>query len=282
MLADVADQDARVIAGGQTLVPAMALRFAQPTCLIDINRIESLQRLESVGEEHLIIGACVRHSAFDGPAIAGVLGDLLRDVVRHIAHLPIRTRGTFGGSIANADPAAEWCVVTATLDAVIEARSERGTRSIAAQDYFLGFMATALESDELLVSVTLPWLGPQARYGFHEFSRRAGDFAQAMALVVLEIRDGVMTHVRIGVGGVESIPRRLGEAEALLEGKSVEPSLIEAAAQAAARSVTPVDTTEEEQRYRRRLVHTVVHRALAQAIECDPACRKQRMNHASD
>ncbi len=282
MLADVAEQDGRVIAGGQTLVPAMALRFAQPTCLIDINGIESLQRFEVVGEEHLVIGACVRHSAFATPAIPGVLGCLLRDVVRHVAHLPIRTRGTFGGSIANADPAAEWCVVAATLDAVIEARSERGTRVIAARDYFLGFMATALAGDELLVSVTLPWLSPQTRYGFEEFSRRAGDFAQAMALVVLDVRDGVLTHVRIGVGGVESLPRRLGEAEALLEGKSIEPALIEAAAQAAAHSVSPVDTTEEEQAYRRRLVHTVVQRALLQAIEGEPARRNQRMNHASD
>jgi aerobic carbon-monoxide dehydrogenase medium subunit len=284
MLADVADQDGRILAGGQTLVPAMALRFAQPAYLIDINRIEALGALiEDAGA--LRIHARVRHAAFHAPAASGPLGHLLSGVVKHIAHLPIRTRGTFCGSLANADPASEWCLVSVTLDATMRARSHaNGPRDIAAADYFQGYMTTALRPDELLESVALPLLPANARWGFEEFSRRAGDFAQAMALVVLRI-DGTdsigtgkvtgtnrgagerVTDVRIGVGGVESTPRRLREAEAMCEGQALTPSLILAVADRAAALVEPMDTTPQERQYRRGLVRTVVQRALQRALQ---------------
>src|SRR5207253_3879081 len=135
-------------------------------------------------------------------------------------------RGTFCGSVANADPASEWCLVSVTLDAIFVARSMAGERAIPASEYFLGFMATALASDELLVSATLPILPKGTRFGFEEVSRRAGDFAQAMALVVLELEDGVLSRVRIGVGGVESTPRRFAPVEALLEGKAPSAALV--------------------------------------------------------
>src|SRR5450755_4633915 len=175
MLAQYAPDDGRVLAGGQSLVPTMAFRLARPHHLVDINGIADLRRLASANGR-LAIGAGVRHQAFHRPVVAGPLGDLLAAVMRHIAHYPIRTRGTFCGSVAHADPASEWCLVAATLGAEMVARSARGTRVIAAADYFQGIMATALEPDELLAEVRLPILSADTRFGFYEFNRRAGDF----------------------------------------------------------------------------------------------------------
>src|SRR6516162_3117302 len=138
MLAEYAPDDGRVLAGGQSLVPTMAFRLARPHHLVDINGIETLRRL-AVADGKLVIGAGVRHQAFHRPVVDGPLGTLLSAVMRHIAHFPIRTRGTFCGSIAHADPASEWCLVAATLGAEMVARSTaRGKRIIAAGDYFQG------------------------------------------------------------------------------------------------------------------------------------------------
>ena len=267
MLADVADQDGRILAGGQTLVPAMALRFAQPAYLIDINGIAALGEL-TIEDETLSIGACVRHAAFHDEVTERPLGALLSDVVRHIAHLPIRNRGTFCGSVANADPASEWCLVSVTLGAAFEAKSHEQAREIAAGDFFLGYMTTALAANELLVRARLPLLPPSTSFGFEEVSRRAGDFAQAMALAVVELDGGVLHNVRIGVGAVEPTPRRVVEAERMLEGQVPTSDLIAAAALRASQDAVPTDTTEDGQRYRRHLINTVVRRALAKA--CAP------------
>src|ERR1700704_6379298 len=147
ILAQVAPQDGRILAGGQSLVPTMAFRLARPTHLVDINGVDALNRLAVEGDK-LCIGACVRHAAFHRPAIDGPLGKLLSNVVQHIAHYPIRTRGTFCGSIANADPASEWCTVAAALGAEMVARREGGPRGLPAQDFFRGIMTTSLAEDE--------------------------------------------------------------------------------------------------------------------------------------
>src|SRR5437868_12853073 len=173
LLAEFADDDGRVLAGGQSLVPTMAFRLARPAHLVDINRVAGLDRF-AVEDHALSIRACVRHAAFHRPVTAGPLGNLLAFVVRHIAHYPIRTRGTFCGSLAHADPASEWCLAATTLGGEIRARSARGTRRIAATDFFQGLMATTLEEDELLEQARLPVLAPELRWGFYEFSRRAG------------------------------------------------------------------------------------------------------------
>ena len=183
-LARVAPDDGRVLAGGQSLVPTMAFRLARPRHLVDINGVAALSRLV-VENGKLCIGATVRHAAFERPVAKGPLGELLREVVRHIAHKPIRARGTFCGSIAHADPASEWCLVAAALGAEMVARSARGERVIPAKDFFSGIMTTALQEDELLTEVRLPLLAADTRFGFCEFNRRAGDFAIAMALVTL-------------------------------------------------------------------------------------------------
>jgi aerobic carbon-monoxide dehydrogenase medium subunit len=253
LLGEWGPREGRVLAGGQSLVPAMALRLATPAHLIDINDIAALRLLQAENG-WLRIGAGVRHSAFEQPVVEGRLGELLASVVRHVAHHPIRTRGTFCGSLAHADPASEWCLVATTLDAELVARSERGTRTIAACDFFTGVMSTALAPDELLVEARLPLLAAGTRFGFHEFSRRAGDFAIAMALVVRG------KETRIGVGGAEARPRRIPQAEAALARGS-----IGEAANAAAQAVVALSDPRYSADYRRDLVRTVVRRALEQA-----------------
>jgi carbon-monoxide dehydrogenase medium subunit len=264
VLAEVAPQDGRVLAGGQSLVPAMALRLALPRHLVDINEVAGLDRLTVEGGE-LSIGACVRHAAFHRPVVDGPLGALLSQVARHIAHYPIRVRGTFCGSLANADPASEWCLVAATLGARMEAKSVRGTRIIEAADFFRGPMTTALGASELLFRTRLPILPAETHFGFCEFSRRAGDFALAMTLATYRVKDGVMTGPRIGVGGVEGRPRRLAEAEAALEGRAPSGEAFRAAADAAAGSIDALDDGRYAAGYRRDLTRAMTRRALERA-----------------
>jgi len=264
LLAEYAPQDGRVIAGGQSLVPSMALRLAFPSHLIDINGVEEFSRVRVEGGD-LVIGACVRHAAFHAPVEPGPLGRLLTQVVHNIAHYPIRQRGTFCGSLANADPASEWCLVAATLGARMVARSVRGERVIEASEWFQGIMTTALEEDELLAEVRLPLLPAGSRAGFYEFSRRAGDYALAMALVAWRDDGGTMREVRIGTGSVEVQPRRITVAEALLEGRVASPDAIAAAAVAVSADVDPLEDIHTTADYRRDLVGTAVRRAYAQA-----------------
>jgi carbon-monoxide dehydrogenase medium subunit len=263
-LAEVAGDDGRVLAGGQSLVPIMAFRLAKPAHLVDINGVEALRRLAIDGDK-LSIGACVRHAAFHKPVVDGPLGRLLAKVVRHIAHYPIRTRGTFCGSIAHADPASEWCLVAAALDAEMVARSAGGTRTIAARDFFQGIMTTALNENELLTEVRLPILPADTYCGFYEFNRRAGDFAIAMALANYRLQDGKMVEPRVAVGGAEPLPRRIAEAERALAGQAPGKPAFEAAAEAAAKVVEPLDDAITSAEYRRDLVRTVTRRALEQA-----------------
>jgi carbon-monoxide dehydrogenase medium subunit len=264
LLAEVAPADGRVLAGGQSLVPTMAFRLARPAHLVDINGIAELDRIV-IADGKLAIGACVRHAAFYRPVTDGPLGQLLARVVRYIAHHPIRTRGTFCGSLANADPASEWCLVAATLGAEMVAQSRQGRRVIAAADFFEGIMTTALKEDELLVEARLPLLPPDTHFGFYEFSRRAGDFAIAMALATYQLQDGRMVEPRLGVGGAEPKPRRISEAERMLEGQEPGPDAFAAAAEAAAKAVEAMDDSNYSADYRRDLVETVTRRALDQA-----------------
>lgn len=264
LLAEYAPQDGRVIAGGQSLVPSMALRLAFPSHLIDINGVEEFARVRVEGGE-LVIGACVRHAAFHAPVEPGPLGRLLTQVVHNIAHYPIRQRGTFCGSLANADPASEWCLVAATLGARMVARSVRGERVIEASEWFQGIMTTALEEDELLAEVRLPLLPAGSRAGFYEFSRRAGDYALAMALVSWRDEGGTMREVRIGAGSVEVQPRRIAAAEALLEGRTATAESIGEAAAAVSAAVDPLEDFHTSAGYRRDLIGTAVRRAFAQA-----------------
>jgi carbon-monoxide dehydrogenase medium subunit len=261
ILGEVATQDGCVLAGGQSLVPVMAFRLAKPAHLVDINEVAGLDRIASDGK-FLSIGACVRHAAFHKSVVDNPLGSLLTFVARHIAHYPIRVRGTFCGSVANADPASEWCLTVATLDATIIAKSTRSERPIAAKDFFEGIMATALAQDELLTEVKLPLLAPDAKFGFNEFSRRAGDFAMSAALVTYRLQAGKIANARLGVGGGEASPRRIPQAEAALNGHAPNDKAFRAAADAAAAAIDPLVDHQTDADYRRDLVRAVVRRAL--------------------
>ncbi len=261
ILAKVAPQDGRVLAGGQSLVPIMAFRMARPAHLVDINEVAGLDKLK-VENDALVIGARVRHAAFHKRAVEGPLGVLLATVVRSIAHYPIRMRGTFCGSLSHADPASEWCLVAATLDATIVARSTRGERLIPAKDFFAGVMSTALMEDELLAEARLPLLTADAKFGFNEFSRRAGDFAMSAALVTYRVNGGKIVDARVGVGGAEDRPRRIAQAEAALNRKAPEDKTFRAAAEAAADAIDPLEDHQTTAEYRRDLVRAVVRRAL--------------------
>ena len=193
-------------------------------------------------------------------------GALLRKVVHNIAHYPIRTRGTFGGSVANADPASEWCCVMVALDGTAVLQSERrGTRRVKASEFYQGIMTTALEDDELLIACELPMLPSGTRSGFLEFSRRKGDFAIAMALVIYGVDNGKITEPRVALGGVEPQPRRVPEAEAALLGATPHKEAFGKAAECAAAACDPMEDINNTAEYRRRLVRTMVERALESA-----------------
>ena len=264
LLAEFAPQDGRILAGGQSLVPTMAFRVARPSHLIDINGIAELAAL-SVMDNVVSVGACVRHAALENDTVPGVTGALLRKVVENIAHYPIRTRGTFCGSIANADPASEWCCVLAALDGVVLLRSHRGMRRVPSSAFYQGVMTTVLEEDELIVAAELPMLPEGTLTGFVEFSRRKGDFAIAMALVTYRLQGGTIVEPRVAVGGAEPYARRLQTAESVLAGQTPGEAVFAAAADAAAAAVNPMEDVHNNAAYRRGLVRTLVRRALEAA-----------------
>jgi carbon-monoxide dehydrogenase medium subunit len=263
-LAEFGAEDGRILAGGQSLVPMMAFRMARPAHLIDINAVAGFDRLAVEGDI-LSIAPVVRHAAFHHPAVAGPTGLLLAKVVAHIAHYPIRLRGTFCGSLAHADPASEWCLTAVTLGADIVALSARGPRVIAADDFFEGMMMTTLAEDEMVREVRLPLLAQDARHGFYEFSRRAGDYAIAMALTTYRVEDGVIVEPRVGIGGAEGRPRRIAEAEAALEREKPGTEVFRAAGEAAAAAVDPLEDVHADAEFRRDLVRAVTRRALERA-----------------
>ncbi len=264
LLAEVAGEDGRILAGGQSLVPTMAFRLAKPAHLVDINGVEALNRIAVAGGK-LVIGACVRHAAFHQQVCEGPLGKLLTDVVKHIAHYPIRNRGTFCGSLAHADPASEWCLLLAALDGEVVAKSLRGDRVIAARDFFKGIMTTALRDDELLLEARLPLLPTGTRCGFYEFSRRAGDFALAAAVGIYRLDGGNIVEPRLAIGAAEVNPRRIVEAERALAGAAPDDKAFRAAAQAAMAAIKPMEDVINSAEFRRDLVLAVASRALERA-----------------
>ena len=258
-------EEGKILAGGQSLVPAMNFRLARPANLIDINRIDALDYVRENGGE-LRIGALARHVRFETPVTDGALGAFLPRVARHIGHLPIRCRGTFCGSIAHADPASEWCLLAATLDAELVIISRRGRRNARPHEYFVAALTTTLEPDELLTEIRLPLLDDAWRSGFAEFSRRAGDFALAMCAAFLRFEDGRIVEARIGVGGATDRPSRIAAAEAILTGTEGERAILREAGNVAAETIDPLEDIHASAEYRRDLVRAMVVRALEQAL----------------
>jgi carbon-monoxide dehydrogenase medium subunit len=259
-------EEGKVLAGGQSLVPAMNFRLARPESLIDINRIGALDYLRKA-DGVLCIGALARHAQFETPVTGGALGALLPRVARHIAHLPIRVRGTFAGSLAHADPASEWCLLAMTFDAELVVTSRRGTRVLRPGEFFVGALTTALEPDELLMEIRVPVLDEGWRSGFAEFSRRAGDYALAMCAICLRIEDGRIAEARVGIGGATDRPHRITAAEQVLVGSEGDTDIRREAGQLASAAIDPFEDVQASAEYRRDLVRAMVERAVAQA--CD-------------
>lgn len=264
MLAEHGDE-AKVLAGGQSLVPAMNFRLARPAVLIDINRIEQLDFMSNSGEV-LTIGSLVRHQTLQDLSTGGPLESLLRMAANHVGHLPIRVRGTFGGSLAHADPAAEWCVLAALLDAEIVAQSSEGSRVIPASDFFQTVFTTALRPDELLVEARLPVPPSTTRTGFSEFSRRVGDFALTMTAVAIDLDGEIVKSARLALGGVRDQPLRATNAESHLQGERLTDKLVEEASHVAASEIDPFGDIHGSAEYRRDLVRALTKRSLRQVI----------------
>lgn len=259
--------DVKVLAGGQSLVPTMNFRLARPAVLVDIGKLDELTAIDDSEPEAVTVGARVRHLELERNSIGGPLGRLLSETAKWVGHYPIRVRGTFGGSLAHADPAAEWCVLACALDARMHCRSVDGRRAIPAADFFEMFFTTALKPHELLERVTLPRLAPGDGVGIAEFARRSGDFAIVAAVAVAE-RDGEqIREARIALGGVAGRPVRAVAAEQVLTGRVPDPAAVTEAAAAAAAEVTPTGDIHGSSQYRRDLVRAMVARALEQALK---------------
>ncbi len=256
----------KIIAGGQSLVPTMNFRLARPETLIDINAIGEIQGLTET-EDTLVIGAVTRHAVFEAPVCAGPTGRLLARVVHNVSHYPIRRRGTFGGSLAHADPASEWCLMAAAFGAEMEILGPEGARRVAAPDYFRGTFTTAVAEDEILVRVHLPKLAEGWGTGFFEFSRRKGDFALAMAVAALRLESGSVREARLGAGALAPTPLRLVELEPRLQGAPATREALSEIAAGVAELVDPPSDIHGSSDYRRELAVTVVRRALFEALD---------------
>jgi CO/xanthine dehydrogenase FAD-binding subunit len=256
LLAELGD-DAKVIAGGQSLVAMMNFRLARPEHLIDIGRIPGLGTIARDGDA-LRIGALVTHHAVE-TADLGPGFRVLSDAMRWVGHLPIRTRGTVGGSLAHADATAEWCLLAVLLDARIVVEGPAGRREIAATDFFQGVFTTALEPDELIVEVVFPRPAPRAALA--EFAERRGDFAIVAAAVDLDTP-------RVVLGGVAPVPMRVPDAEeALVSGYASHGARIHSrAGEAAAGAIDVRDEPGASAHYRRGLTRTLVARACEEAV----------------
>lgn len=256
--------DARVLAGGQTLIPMMNFRLAAPPVLVDLNRIASLAYIKDAGQ-HISIGAMTRQRAIEfSPVVAGKL-PLLHQAIKLVGHLPTRSRGTIGGSIANADPAAELPMVLQALEGAVVVRGTKGERTIAAAELFRDAMTTSLAADEILVEVRLPVTPAGSGGAIEEFARRHGDFAIA-AIAAVIVRDGAgCAKARIATAGISSHSLRLRAAEQILEQHGLGESAIAQAAKVAAASVEPMADGHASAAYRRQLTETLTERAVRRA-----------------
>jgi carbon-monoxide dehydrogenase medium subunit len=261
------DGEAKAIAGGQSLMPLLAFRLAAPKLLVDLRKLPGLDRIV-VAADGVRLGARVRwRDIEDDPRLAAA-HPLLRAMVAHVAHYQIRNRGTVGGSLAHADPAAEMPGLAVACGAAIAVVGAAGERVVAAADFFLGPLTTVLATDEIITEIRLPPWRAGRRWGFEEFARRRGDFALAGIVAyydetAADDRRAVDAHV--GVIGACDRPCRLAAAEAVLNGRIVDETAIAGAAQAAAAEVDPPEDLHASAAYRRALVATMVERALRQA-----------------
>jgi aerobic carbon-monoxide dehydrogenase medium subunit len=259
-------ENAKVLAGGQSLVPMMNFRYVIADHLVDLAQVEGLAGI-TVADGVLRIGAMTRQRDLEfSPEIARHC-PLMREALAHIGHRQTRNRGTIGGSLVHADPAAELPAVCAAYDATVDIASARGTRAVPFGQFSVGFMATAVEPDEIVTAIRLPVWPLGHGHGFQEFARRRGDFAIAGAAVLVEVgADGLVKRAAVALCGIATAPVRLREAEAQLVGKKLDGAAIKAAA-AAARALEPISDIHAGADYRRHLAEVLTRRALTDAAQ---------------
>jgi aerobic carbon-monoxide dehydrogenase medium subunit len=256
--------EAKPIAGGQSLVPMLAFRLTAPTLLVDLRKLSELRQIK-ISDAGVTLGAMVRwRDVLNEPRLRPA-HPLLVAAVEHIAHYQIRNRGTVGGSLAHADPAAELPGIAVTCDADIVAHGSAGPRVIAAADFFRGALITALRPDEIVTEIRFPAWPCRRRYGFREFARRRGDFALAAAAVTFDEIDKKFRNVRVGAVGIGDRPMRLAAAERALEGREMIEAAIAGCAAAASAAVDPADDIHASAAYRKTLIGVMVERALRDA-----------------
>ena len=230
------DPEARVLAGGQSLLPLLALRLAYPTTLVDLSQIADLEQIVEV-DDGIEIGAMVTQRAAERSAIVSEHAPLLVEALRHVAHPPIRNRGTIGGSLAHGDPAAELPAVARTLDASLYVAGPNGQRVISAEDFWTGPFTSALEPGEILTGVRLP--ATAGGWSFQEVARRHGDFAVVLCAVSLRAAEGRCSHASIVLGGIGGTPVRAAQAEAVLLNNEIGAAVAETASEKAREEISP-------------------------------------------
>jgi carbon-monoxide dehydrogenase medium subunit len=260
-----ADEHARVIAGGQTLVPLMAMRLTRPTRLIDINHIAALCYIR-VENEAISIGATTQQCRVERDALIRTSLPLLARVVPFIGHAATRARGTVGGSLANADPAAELPLIAITLEATLCYRANGRTQDVLARDFFIGPMTTSLPNDAILIAVRFPvWKG-NVGTGFHEINARRSDFAFVSAAAQVEMTDdGRCRRIAIGIGAATDFPIRLTAAERQLQDTVLEPAKVTSAVADVLADIKPLSDLHASAEYRRRAAVNLATRAVADA-----------------
>jgi CO/xanthine dehydrogenase FAD-binding subunit len=257
--------EAKLLAGGQSLMPLMNFRLARPAALIDLNAIAALAYIREV-DGHIMFGAMTRQRTIEfSPTVRQRL-PLLAEATALVGHLPIRTRGTIGGSLAHADPAAEYPAILMALDGTVVARGPRGERTLGAAELFESYLTTSLRPDELLAEVRLPAMLEGAGFAFEEFSRRHGDFAIVGIAAMLAGQGERCASARLVTAGAGPVPTRLREAEEILEREGCSASAIEAASRRAAELVEPDTDIHASAAYRRNLTRVLTGRALRRAV----------------
>jgi aerobic carbon-monoxide dehydrogenase medium subunit len=257
--------DAKVLAGGQSLVPLLNFRLARPAALVDVNRIAALAYIRE-DDGTVAFGAMTRQRTIEFSPVVAARLPLLREATRWVGHLPIRSRGTIGGSIAHADPSAEYPAVLTALDGEVIVQGPRGRRTVKPGHLFETYLTTSLAPDELLVEVRLPAMPPGAGYAFEEFARRHGDFAiVGIAAMVARASDRRVT-ARLASAGAGPVPVRLRAAEEILERDGLGDAALEAAAARAAELVAPDSDIHASADYRRHLTRVLTLRALKRAV----------------
>ena len=260
------EDEASVLAGGQSLIPLMALRLARPAVLVDINRLSELSSV-SVTDGRVTIGAMTREYVAEDSATVGDAVPLLAAALPLIGHEAIRSRGTIGGSLAHADPAAELPAVALALDAEFVVRGRAGERVVPAADWFEGYLATSRRPDELLTEVRFPAAGPGTGVAFLEVARRHGDFAIVGLAVSLTLADGVISDARLAFAGVADVPVRVAEAEDLLAGERPSAELFAEAARVATAALDPPADLNGSPEYRKQVAAALVRRGLQAAAD---------------